>query len=153
MNEEHTALEDQNENTRAPHDSAQTPSAPPTEAFDTAREEASVASTDEDAHGIFADTDTDPDSDCESVDPKDQKSELDELRGELMQLRRELEEHRNALFLKRASDSNTENRARSAGSVKSAESVEFSPAEVRAMTPQEVRANLPKIMRSMQKWH
>ncbi len=64
-----------------------------------------------------------------------------------------LAEHRLALSKKKASQSNAENRARSAGSAMSAESVEFSPAEVRAMTSSEVRANLSKIMRSMQKWH
>ena len=64
-----------------------------------------------------------------------------------------LAEHRKALSLKMASDSNADNRARSAGAAGNAESVEFSPAEVRAMTSQEVRANLSKIMRSMQKWH
>lgn len=64
-----------------------------------------------------------------------------------------LAEHRYALSLKKASDSNSHNRARSAGAVNSAENVEFSPAEVRAMTSSEVRANLSKIMRSMQKWH
>ena len=64
-----------------------------------------------------------------------------------------LAEKRQAASLKRANDSNTNNRARSAGAVQNAQSYEFSPAEVRAMTSQEVRANLPKIMRSMQKWH
>lgn len=64
-----------------------------------------------------------------------------------------LAEHRRALSQKKASDSNADNRSRSAGAVKSAESLEFSPAEVRAMTSAEVRANLAKIMRSMQKWH
>ncbi len=64
-----------------------------------------------------------------------------------------LAEHRRTLLQKMAVERNAENRARSAGAAKNAESVEFSPAEVRAMTPAEVRANLPKIMRSMQKWH
>ena len=64
-----------------------------------------------------------------------------------------LAEHRRALSQKKASDSNAFNRSRSAGAVKSAENLEFSPAEVRAMTSEEVRANLSKIMRSMQKWH
>ena len=64
-----------------------------------------------------------------------------------------LAEHRHALSLKKVSDSNAANRTRSAGAVNNAESVEFSPAEVRAMTSAEVRANLSKIMRSMQKWH
>ena len=64
-----------------------------------------------------------------------------------------LAEHRRALSAKKASDSNTDNRVRSAGAVGNAESVEFSPAEVRAMSSTEVRANLSKIMRSMQKWH
>ena len=64
-----------------------------------------------------------------------------------------LAEHRHQLSLQKASASNADNRARSAGAAKNAESVEFSPAEVRAMTATEVRANLSKIMRSMQKWH
>lgn len=64
-----------------------------------------------------------------------------------------LAERRNALSLKKATDSNANNRARSAGAISNAESIEFSPAEVRAMSPSEVRANLPKIMRSMRKWH
>ena len=64
-----------------------------------------------------------------------------------------LAEHRKSLSLKMATDRNAENRARSAGAVKNAESVEFSPSEVRAMSSEEVRANLSKIMRSMQKWH
>ncbi len=64
-----------------------------------------------------------------------------------------LAEHRRALSQKKASDSNAFNRSRSAGAVKSTENLEFSPAEVRAMTSEEVRANLSKIMRSMQKWH
>lgn len=64
-----------------------------------------------------------------------------------------LAEHRRAVSLKKASDSNAINRSRSAGAVGNVESVEFSPAEVRAMSSQEVRANLSKIMRSMQKWH
>ena len=145
------------------------------------------------------------DFDCKDSDPTYQKSELDELRGQLNQLRQELDarnvrlaqmehierqyeefsalypetsiaslseevwqdvkggnslaaafalaEHRRALSQKKASASNADNRARSAGAVKNAESVEFSPSEVRAMTSAEVRANLAKIMRSMQKWH
>ena len=64
-----------------------------------------------------------------------------------------LAERKKAISLGRATQSNATNRARSAGSVNNAESNEFSPAEVRAMSSQEVRANLPKIMRSMQKWH
>jgi hypothetical protein len=64
-----------------------------------------------------------------------------------------LAEKRKAVSLRKAMESNTNNRTRSAGAVKNAETVEFSPAEVRAMTSQEVRANLSKIMRSMQKWH
>ena len=64
-----------------------------------------------------------------------------------------LAEKRKAVSLRRAMESNTHNRARSAGAVNNAESIEFSPAEVRAMSSQEVRANLSKIMRSMQKWH
>ena len=64
-----------------------------------------------------------------------------------------LAEKRKAVSLRKAMESNTNNRARSAGAVSNAESIEFSPAEVRAMSSQEVRANLSKIMRSMQKWH
>ena len=64
-----------------------------------------------------------------------------------------LAEKRKAVSLRKAMESNTHNRARSAGAVSNAESIEFSPAEVRAMSSQEVRANLSKIMRSMQKWH
>ncbi len=153
MNEENTILENQNEDASISHDSVKTPPATSTESPAPEKEKALIKGADEAAAGIFADTDTDFDSDCESVDSTDQKSELDELRGELIQLRRELEEHRNALFFKKASDSNADNRARSAGAVKSTETIEFSPAEVRAMSPTEVRANLSKIMRSMQKWH
>lgn len=64
-----------------------------------------------------------------------------------------LAERKKAIALKKAGESNATNRARSAGAVNNAQSVEFSPAEVRAMSSAEVRANLPKIMRSMQKWH
>ncbi len=64
-----------------------------------------------------------------------------------------LAEKKRAAALARATDSNASNRSRSAGAVHNAQSYEFSPAEVRAMTSQEVRSNLPKIMRSMQKWH
>ena len=64
-----------------------------------------------------------------------------------------LAEKKKTVSLGRATESNATNRARSAGSVNNAESSEFSPAEVRAMSSAEVRANLPKIMRSMQKWH
>lgn len=64
-----------------------------------------------------------------------------------------LAERKKAVSLGRANESNTTNRARSAGSVNNAQNNEFSPAEVRAMSSQEVRANLSKIMRSMQKWH
>ena len=64
-----------------------------------------------------------------------------------------LAEKRKSVSLKKAAESNTSNRARSAGAVNNAENIEFSPAEVRAMSSAEVRANLPKIMRSMQKWH
>lgn len=64
-----------------------------------------------------------------------------------------LAEKKKTVALKKATESNISNRARSAGAVNNAESIEFSPAEVRAMTSQEVRANLSKIMRSMQKWH
>ena len=64
-----------------------------------------------------------------------------------------LAEKKRAVSLERATESNANNRARSAGAVNNAESIEFSPSEVRAMSSEEVRANLPKIMRSMQKWH
>ena len=64
-----------------------------------------------------------------------------------------LAERKKAISLKKAGESNATNRARSAGAVNNAQSIEFSPAEVRAMSSEEVRANLPKIMRSMQKWH
>lgn len=64
-----------------------------------------------------------------------------------------LAEKRKSISLKKATESNANNRARSAGAINNAESLEFSPAEVRAMSSAEVRANLPKIMRSMQKWH
>ncbi len=63
-----------------------------------------------------------------------------------------LAERREAMRKEHASLCNAQNRSRSAGAVKNAESLEFSPAEVRAMSSQEVRANLSKIMRSMQKW-
>lgn len=64
-----------------------------------------------------------------------------------------LAEKKRAVSLQRATDSNSRNRARSAGAVNNAQSNEFSPAEVRAMSSAEVRANLSKIKRSMQKWH
>lgn len=64
-----------------------------------------------------------------------------------------LAERKRTISLKKADESNASNRARSAGAVNNAQSIEFSPAEVRAMSSEEVRANLPKIMRSMQKWH
>ena len=64
-----------------------------------------------------------------------------------------LAERKQAIALGRAKDTNTSNRARSAGAIQNAQNHEYSPAEVRAMSSQEVRANLPKIMRSMQKWH
>lgn len=64
-----------------------------------------------------------------------------------------LAERKRSISVGRATESNTSNRARSAGAVRNAESIEFSPSEVRAMSSTEVRANLPKIMRSMQKWH
>ena len=206
MNEECTVLEDQNEDTGTSHDPVATPPAPQTaDSYATEEAEASLGKSDEAALGIFTDTGTDPDSDCEDPDPTHQKSELDDLRGQLNQLRQELDartarlvqmeqleqqyaefsalypdtpissipeevwqsvkggnslaaafalaEHRHALSQKMAAESNADNRARSAGAVKSAENVEFSPAEVRAMSAAEVRANLPRIMRSMQKWH
>ncbi|MBQ9131240.1 MAG: hypothetical protein IJX62_02045 [Clostridia bacterium] len=52
-----------------------------------------------------------------------------------------------------AEKSNRDNLRHAPGELKSSQSEEFSPAEVRAMTPAEVRANYTKIMRSMQKWH
>lgn len=64
-----------------------------------------------------------------------------------------LAERKRSIAVGRAAESNTNNRARSAGAVNNAENIEFSPTEVRAMSSAEVRANLPKIMRSMQKWH
>ncbi len=63
-----------------------------------------------------------------------------------------LAERRQALLQKQAQQANESNRARSAGALHNAESLEYSPAEVRAMSAREVRENLPKIMRSMQKW-
>lgn len=205
MNEECTVLEDQNEDASLSHAPvAQTP-APLAKSPQKEGEEAPLRGANEAFAGVFADPGADPYPDCEDPDPADQKSELDELRGELMQLRLALDEsharlaqmeqierqytefctlypdtplhtlpkevwqgvadgnslaaafalaeHRHALSQKKASDSNALNRSRSAGAVKSAESLEFSPAEVRAMTSAEVRANLSKIMRSMQKWH
>ena len=205
MNEKGSAFENQNEDASISHDPMEETLASQTELPPQKGEAASLQETNEDAVDVFANTGTDPDLDCEDIDSTDQKNELDELRGELMQLRHELEEshtrlaqmehierqyaefcelypdvsihslssevwqsvgngtplaaafalaeHRKALSLKKATDSNADNRARSAGAVKSTESIEFSPAEVRAMSPTEVRANLPKIMRSMQKWH
>ena len=205
MNEECIVLEDQNEDASVSHDFVAQASASPTDSPTKEGEEAPLRGADEVVAGIFADPGADPCPDCEDLDPAYQKSELDELRGELMQLRQALDEsharlaqmehierqytefctlypntpidtlpeevwqgvangnslaaafalaeHRRALSQKKASDSNAFNRSRSAGAVKSAENLEFSPAEVRAMTSEEVRANLSKIMRSMQKWH
>ena len=205
MNEECTVLEAQNEDASVSHDFVAQASAPPTDSPTKEGEEAPLRGADEVVAGIFADPGADPCPDCEDLDPAYQKSELDELRGELMQLRQALDEsharlaqmehierqytefctlypntpidtlpeevwqgvangnslaaafalaeHRRALSQKKASDSNAFNRSRSAGAVKSAENLELSPAEVRAMTSEEVRANLSKIMRSMQKWH
>ena len=171
---------------------------------DTTQEEASTG-TDEAAIDVLADTGTDLDSGSQGTDPATQESELEQLRGELKQLREELAardarlqrdsriekeyaefcelypdvsvsslpeeiwkrvdagtslaaayalaERKRAISLKKATESNESNRTRSAGAVNNAQSTEFSPAEVRAMTSQEVRANLSKIMRSMQKWH
>ena len=205
MNEEYTVLEAQNEDASVSHDFVAQASASPTDSPTKEGEEAPLRGADEVVAGIFADPGADPCPDCEDLDPAYQKSELDELRGELMQLRQALDEsharlaqmehierqytefctlypntpistlseevwqgvangnslaaafalaeHRRALSQKKASDSNAFNRSRSAGAVKSAENLEFSPAEVRAMTSEEVRANLSKIMHSMQKWH
>ncbi|MBO7273989.1 MAG: hypothetical protein J6V22_03955 [Clostridia bacterium] len=205
MNDEVSVLETQNQDASTPHDFMAQPSALSAESVSPKGEEAPIREPDETASSVFADTGANTDSGCEDSDPTPQKSELDELRSELMQLRKELDdsyarlakmEHideqfaefsalypntsiqsipqevwqsvkegnslaaafalaqrRHALSLQKATDSNTNNRARSAGAVKNAESVEFSPAEVRAMSSEEVRANLSKIMRSMQKWH
>lgn len=205
MNDEVSVLETQNQDASASHDFMAQPSALSAESVSPKREEAPIREPDETASCVFADTGANTDSGCEDPDPTPQKSELDELRSELMQLRKELDdsyarlaqmEHideqfaefsvlypntsiqsipqevwqsvkegnslaaafalaqrRHALSLQKATDSNTNNRARSAGAVKNAESVEFSPSEVRAMSSEEVRANLSKIMRSMQKWH
>lgn len=206
MNEECTVLENQKEDASASRNYVETSSATCANAYaSTEREEAPLGESTEAAAGVFTDTGTDSDFDCENSDSTHQKSELDELRGQLMQLRQELDErnakltqmerieqqyiefsalypdtpitslpeevwqgvkdgnslaaafalaeHRLALSKKKICQSNADNRARSAGAVKSAESIEFSPAEVRAMTSAEVRANLSKIMRSMQKWH
>lgn len=205
MNDESTVLENQNEDSDTSHDSVEETATPLSESLDSQTEKATLGSTDEALAGVFANTGTDLDSDCENTDSQIAESQLEQLRGELTQLREELErrnarlahmeqierqyaefcnlypdtpintlsadvwqgvedgnslaaafalaEHRRALSLKKASDSNADNRARSAGAVNNAESVEFSPAEVRAMSSLEVRANLPKIMRSMQKWH
>jgi hypothetical protein len=205
MNEECTVFENQDEGADVPHDFVATPPAPPTEGSLPQGEETPLGEPNEAAPDIFADTGADTDFDCEGSDPSHQKSELDELRGQLNALRQELDsrnarlaqmeeierqyaefsalypdtpisaisrevwqgvtegnslaaafalaEHRTQLSQKRAAESNAQNRARSAGAANNAESVEFSPAEVRAMTSAEVRANLSKIMRSMQKWH
>ena len=204
MNDEVTILENQTDDASTPNDFVETAPATPTNSS-TPEEETPLGESVESALGVPTDPDTDSDSDCEDSDSAPEKSELDELRGELTQLRRDLEdsyaklaqmehieqqyleftalypntpiaslsqevwqgvkdgnslaasyalaEHRRALSLKMATDSNADNRARSAGAAGNAKSVEFSPAEVRAMTSQEVRANLSKIMRSMQKWH
>ena len=64
-----------------------------------------------------------------------------------------LSERRRQLEQAQAAQINHTNRMRSSGALRSTENLEFSPAEVRAMTPEEVRENLPKIMRSMQKWN
>ena len=205
MNDEVSVLETQNQDASASHDFMAQPSALSAESVSPKREEAPIREPDETASCVFADTGANTDSGCEDPDPTPQKSELDELRSELMQLRKELDdsyarlaqmaqvehqyvefcnlypdtpinslsaevwqgvedgnslaaafalaEHRRSLSLKKASNSNADNRARSAGAVNNTENIEFSPAEVRAMSSLEVRANLPKIMRSMQKWH
>ena len=205
MNEECTTLEDQAEDADVPHDFVETPPAPPTGDTAPQGEEAPLGESAEAAPGVFADPGANTDIDCEDPDSAHQKNELDELRGQLNQLRQELEaknarltqieeverqyaefsalypetpisslskevwqgvmggnslaaafalaEHRNLLSQKKVAESNAQNRARSAGAANNAECVEFSPAEVRAMTSAEVRANLSKIMRSMQKWH
>lgn len=205
MNDEITVLENQKETASVSHDSVETPLATTTESSPEKGEEAPLRESDEVAADVSADPCTDFDSNCEDPDPTPQKSELDDLRSELTQLRQALDEsharlaqmehierqytefcslypnvpisslskdvwqgveagnslaasyalaeHRKSLSAKMAFNSNADNRARSAGAVKSTENHEFSPAEVRAMTSQEVRANLSKIMRSMQKWH
>ena len=205
MNEECSLLENQDDDASTPSDFAQTPNATSAECPSPEGEASPDRESAEAATGIFADTGADSDFDCEDSDSTNQKNELDKLRGELIQLREELDknqaklaqmqhiekqyaefaalypstpissiseevwqsvengnslaaafalaEHRHQLSIQKASASNADNRARSAGAAKNAESVEFSPAEVRAMTATEVRANLSKIMRSMQKWH
>lgn len=204
MNDEVTILENQTDDASTTNDFVETAPATPANSS-TSEEETPLGESVESALGVPTDPDTDSDPDCEDSDSAPEKSELDELRGELMQLRQALDEsharlaqmehierqytefctlypntpistlseevwqgvangnslaaafalaeHRRALSQKKASDSNAFNRSRSAGAVKSTENLEFSPAEVRAMTSEEVRANLSKIMRSMQKWH
>lgn len=205
MNDENSVFE----NTETPPcstcDTPETETATERDVCGNASKEKTLNGTDETLVGIFADTGTDLDFDCESSDPETQESELEQLRSELKQLREELAlrdarmhqeeritreyaefcdlypeisisslsqeiwqtvesgtplaaafalaERKREISLKRANESNTTNRARSAGAVNNAQSIEFSPAEVRAMSSAEVRANLPKIMRSMQKWH
>ena len=92
MNEECTVLEDQNEDASATHDFVETPPAPQTAEELAAKEtELPLGEPNETALGIFADTCADPDFDCKDLDPTHQKSELDELRGQLNHLRQELD--------------------------------------------------------------
>lgn len=63
-----------------------------------------------------------------------------------------LEERRRALTAARAAQANEQNKQRSSGRVKDAQSDFFTPDEVRSMSQNEVRANLSRIMQSMKKW-
>ena len=205
MNDETVILENQTDDASTPNDFVETAPATPTDSPTPEEEETPLGESVESPPDVSTDPCADSDFDCKDPNPTSQKSELDELRGELTQLRQALDEsharlaqmeqierqytefctlypntpisslsqevwqgveagnslaasfalteHRKALSLQKAADSNANNRARSVGAASNAESVEFSPAEVRAMTSQEVRANLSKIMRSMQKWH
>ena len=205
MNDENSVVETTE---ASPHQACDTPEkedAPAGVAHNSAPAKETPTGTDEASSGLFTDTGTDSDPDCEGSDSQTQESELEQLRSELKQLRQEiadrdarmaqdariereytefcelfpgvsveslsgevwkdiengaslaaayaLAEKKQSVALARATNSNTNNRVRSAGAVHNTQNYEFSPAEVRAMTSQEVRANLPKIMRSMQKWH
>ena len=75
-------------------------------------------------------------------------SELTTLRGELSELRRELNLRR------RADEVNERNATLSAGRVGTSLAPEYyTPDEVRAMSQTEVRENYEKIRASMKKWH
>ena len=205
MNDESAVLENTEESSFSTSNTLETENASPGIACSNQSEKENPCGADEDATGVFTDTDANSCFDCEDSDSKAQKSELEQLRSELKLLKEELAlrdaralqekrvsheyeefcnlypdvpmsslsqeiwqdvekgtslaaayalaEKKKAVSLQNATESNTRNRARSAGAVNNAESIEFSPAEVRAMSSQEVRANLSKIMRSMQKWH